>query len=156
MRTFLLAAVCLMVSLFTAETSYAQHRRPFVFGGVGATPSKDISLSAEAGYWGIESSTSFALTYEAGFNATSDTKEFSHWVGFKPYFTVLDNKEISLMVYLTPKFNTQDFGNAVVEYGFNPNYKVGNDYLISTTIGNQTSRTSQLSIFTSVGLIRLF
>jgi hypothetical protein len=60
------------------------------------------------------------------------------------------------MVYIAPKVNVTSPRLTLIEFGFNPNYKVGNDYLVSATVGNQTSMASQLSIFVSLGLIRLF
>jgi len=149
-KSFLIIAF-LLISII----GYSQSRRPFIFGGIGATPTRDVSLSFEAGYWGIESSTSFSLTYDVSRNLnTSD--QATQWVGIKPYFTILDNKEISLMVYAMPKANVSDLTNVLLEYGFNPNYKVGDDNLISLTIGNQVMNTGQTTTFFSFGYIRLF
>lgn len=144
--------------LFAFQT-YAQEqqpfRRPFVFGGVGYTPSKIASISLEAGYWGIASSTSFSLTYDAVKDLNQGTT-VSHYVGFKPYFTVHDDAELSHMVYVMPKVNVNNLEDNLLEFGYNPNYKIGKDALISVTLGNQVLSNSQWNLFTSLGYIRLF
>ena len=60
-------------------TTYGQDnqpfRRPFAYVGIGYSPTKDMAFSAEIGYWGIVSSTSFSLTYDAVKNVSSKDNE---------------------------------------------------------------------------------
>jgi hypothetical protein len=151
----LITCILILISIY----SYGQDqpfRRPFAFVGIGYSPTKDAALSAEIGYWGIVSSTSFSITYDVVKNLSSSDNEVSRLIGFKPYFTIFDNKEVSYMVYAMPKFDFNNFDNSVVEFGFNPNYKVGNNGLIAITIGNQLTKNSQWNMFLSSGYIVLF
>jgi hypothetical protein len=146
--------------MFFVLKSYAQEtqpfRRPFVYGGFGYTPSKISTISLEAGYWGITSTTSFSLTYDVVKDLNQDEWNLNHYVGIKPYFTVHDDVELSHMVYIMPKINVVDLDDILLEFGYNPNYKISKNDLISVTLGNQVSSTAQWSLFTSIGYIRLF
>ena len=117
---------------------------------------EELCLILEAGYWGIVSSTSFSLTYDVVKDLNQGEWNLSHYVGIKPYFTIHDDDEFSHMVYVMLKINVVDLDDVLLEFGYNPNYKIGKDNLISVTLGNQVTSTTQWSLFTSVGYIRLF
>jgi hypothetical protein len=59
------------------------------------------------------------------------------------------------MLYGMPQFNTNDFSQNIIEFGFNPNYTVNENILLALTVGNQVTSTSQLNMFFGVGFIFL-
>lgn len=129
-------------------------RRPFLFMGTSTDPLKNLSLSGEIGVWGIQKSTSYSLTFDAVTNTGVETP-YSYWVGVKPYFTIFDNGKISYMLYAMPKFNTRDFNQNIIEFGFNPNYTVNDNILFAVTAGNQVTSSSQWNMFFGIGFIFL-
>jgi hypothetical protein len=136
------------------KNSLVEGRRPFVFAGSSMDPSKNLSLSAEAGVWGISKATSYSLTFDAVTNTGVETP-YTYWVGVKPYFTIFDNGKISYMLYVMPKFNTKDFSQNIIEFGFNPNYTINDNILLALTMGNQVTSVSQWNMFFGAGFIFL-
>lgn len=140
----------LFVLLFITNIALSQTKRSFIsFGG-----SKDVhnvtTLSGEIGRWGITSRWSYSATFDY---MPSDNSKV---VGLKPYYTVADNKkDLSVMVYVAPKFNinSSDF---IVEEGLSLNYQFHNDFIASLTGCAQNSNFSPFLPAIGISVIYLF
>jgi hypothetical protein len=146
----------LMISSLSvvAQTEDAPSKRPFVYGGVGYTPTNDLTYSVEAGCWGITSPTSFSVTFD-GVRTTMQSSKLDYWIGIKTYFTTYSDSSVSYMFYIAPKVSTGS-GDLLIEYGLNPNYTLGKNTLLALTIGNQVTKKSPTNIFVSLGIIQMF
>jgi hypothetical protein len=125
-------------------------KTPYIYAGVGASmPPYSYGYSFEAGLWGIESPISFGLTADIGYSGSKsnpstskDTilvdRKMTHWIGFKVYGTVYQNKSSCYMVYIAPKTDvTHKLTYNLVEIGINPNYTINKHMLMSISLSDQ-------------------
>jgi hypothetical protein len=80
-----LLGILSLTSYSQTKSSLVEGRRPFVFVGSSMDPSKNLSISAEAGVWGMKKATSYSLTFNAVTNTGTETP-YTYWVGVKPHF----------------------------------------------------------------------
>ncbi len=157
-----LLLVCLLLSTvllsFAQDTTKRRHD-PFLSVGIGWTPNKDLTYSAELGTWGNVSPTSFSLTYDMSRNVSKEALNtnplFSHWMGIKAYYTVYSGTKICYMFYVKEAIQMENSSNSLLEMGFNPNYTISNNWLLGVTLGNQALAGSQWNLFSSVGFVYL-
>lgn len=155
MKKVLITLVMSIITMTTFAQTESPKHRPFVYGGLGWTPSQDLSYSVEAGTWGITSPTSFSATFDATRNVSAPSK-LDYWVGAKAYYTVYSVPTICYMVYVAPKMKLDGSNTTLIEYGFNPNYTLNDDLLLGVTLGNQSLAGSPMNMFVSAGFIYMF
>lgn len=154
--TLLAMSILFVCSSFaqTAPTTVEQPlHRAFGYVGTNYAPGNLLSYSAEVGTWGCKSNTSYSFVFDAVPQYGATTPQY--WVGVKAYYTVHSEEKLQYMVYIAPKFSIDKVPGQVIEWGFNPNYVLNNDLLLAVTIGSQSSVTTPLNWFTSIGFIYL-
>ncbi len=126
--------------------------RGFIYVGTNYSPGSVLGYSAEAGTWGCKSNTSYSATFDV---VPQGKGTVQLWVGGKAYFTVHSEDKLQYMVYIAPKFSLEKVPGQVIEWGFNPNYVLNNNFLLGLTVGSQSTATTPLNWFTSIGFVYL-
>lgn len=114
------------------------------------SPGYPVAYSLEGGIWGVNSNTSYSATLDVVPSGGS----VDYVVGAKLYYTVHNEALLSYMIYVSPKYDLTT-GDALLEYGFNPNYTITQKVLLSITLGQQAT-VSGTATFGCAGIIYLF
>lgn len=131
--------------------NWVPRHRAFISPSGSWTPGYTPSFSLEAGTWGMSSFTSFSAVVDA----VPVDRRLQYVVGPKAYWTAYNAEKLCYMFFVSPKYNTTT-KEGLLEYGINPNYTLGYDYLLSVTLGQQFYENGSTSTFGSVGIIYLF
>ena len=136
---------------------YEPKHLPFISIGMNFSPHSANSISAEVGYWGTTSNTSFSLTFDVVPGINPSNKTFcSEWIGVKAYWTIHNEEKLCYMLYVAPKHCLNSFSGQseteLIEFGFNPYYKITKNILLGVTLGSQCyGGSNQWNIFYSAG-----
>lgn len=154
MKRIILALLVCVISFATSfaqtDTTLPKHRA-FLYVGTNFMPHQNLSYSAELGTWGITSHTSFSAT----FDVVPVNGVLHDWIGVKAYYTVHGEQKLCYMFYAAPKYALDGSKDQLIEFGFNPNYSLNDNVLLSITLGNQSFATSPWNLFLSGGFVFL-